>query len=248
MCTLEVDEQEEVEGIDVLSNNVSIEARFSAEEELYTRRFENGYDSSDPKYERWLRIHHPIAASVRSEALMTGLLEGPSVTPIHVNLQLVQSDQKNRVVESSTPRHSVPQSSTRLALTDEPIPSGTPSSTGSVSTPRCSPLAKLVNTPRITQDKRTKTANARVLTSTECIRAFEEKEEQKQLAQEEKQKRKAERELKKDRRKRRCNVRRRKRHERLQQRKQNNVKRELCRQASNNTNRLKVVRGKQIAS
>ena len=81
-----------------------------------------------------------------------------------------------------------------LALTDESIPSGTP---GSVTTPRRSPLAELVNTPRITQDKQTKTANARVLTSTECIRVFEEKEEQKRLAQEEKQKRKAERELKK---------------------------------------------------
>ncbi|XP_065902929.1 uncharacterized protein [Dysidea avara] len=186
MMTQEVDEQEEVEGIDVLSSNVSIEARFSAEEEeLYTRHFENGYDLSDPKYERWLRIHHPIAASVRSEALMTGLLEGPSVTPVYVNLQLVQSDQENRVVESSIPRRSVPQSSSHLALTDEPIPSGTPSSTGSVSTPRCSPLAELVNTPRITQDKRTKTANARVLTNPECIRAFEVKEEQKRLAQEE---------------------------------------------------------------
>ena len=64
MCTLEVDEQEEVEEIDVFSNNVSIEAKFLAEEEeLYTRHFENGYDLLDPKYERWLRIHHPIVAA-----------------------------------------------------------------------------------------------------------------------------------------------------------------------------------------
>jgi len=46
-------------------------------------------------------------------------------------------------------------------------------------------LAELVNTSRIPQDKQTNTGPARVLTSTECIRAFEEKEEEKRLAQEE---------------------------------------------------------------
>ena len=42
---------------------------------------------------------------------MTDLLEGPSVTTGHVNLQLVQSDQENKVVESSTPHRSVAWSS-----------------------------------------------------------------------------------------------------------------------------------------
>jgi len=87
-------------------------------------------------------------------------------------------------------------------------------------------LAELVNAPRIT-DKQTKTGRARVLTSTECIRTFEAKEEQKRLAQEEKQKRKEEREL--------------------QQRKQISIKKKPHRQASNNTEQLKVVRGQQIA-
>jgi len=58
-------------------------------------------------------------------------------------------------------------------------------------------LAELVNTSRIPQDKQTNTGPARVLTSTECIRAFEEKEEEKRLAQEEKQKRKSRRGRKK---------------------------------------------------
>ena len=73
----------------------------------------------------------------------------------------------------------------------------TPRSAGSASLHKRSPLAELVNTPRITRDKWTKTGSARVLTSTECIRVFEEKEEQKRLALEEKQKRKEEREVKK---------------------------------------------------
>ena len=53
-----------------------------------------------------------------------------------------------------------------------------------------SPLAEQVNTPRITEDKQIKTGSARVLTSIECIRSFEEKEEQKRLAQEGKKRRK----------------------------------------------------------
>jgi len=79
------------------------------------------------------------------------------------------------------------------SLTDESNFSGTP-----VPVPmhKCSLLAELVNTPRIT-DKQTKTGRERVLTSTESIRVFEVKEKQRQLAQEEKQKRKEERELKK---------------------------------------------------
>ena len=77
--------------------------------------------------------------------------------------------------------------------------SGAPSSTGFVSIHKHSPLAELINTPRITQGKWTMIGSARVLISTESIRALEDKEEQKRLVQEEKQKRKKERGLKKDR-------------------------------------------------
>jgi len=187
ICIIGVDEEEEVEGTEFFTLE---------EEERYTRRFDNGYDLPDPKYERWLRIHHPIAASVLSQSVTTSLLEGSSATPVHINLQLVPPVQQSRNDDSSTSHSLVEQSSSSLPLTDQAMLSGTPSSTGSVSGPKRSPLAELVNTPRISQDKRSKTGRARVLTSTECIRAFEEKEEQKRLAQEEKEKRKVERELK----------------------------------------------------
>ena len=189
---LGIDEQEETGGIGEVSNDTLV---FSAGEELlFSRRFENGYDLPDPKYISWLRIHHPIAASVLSETSTTaGLLEGSTstVSPVSVDPQTSPVD------ENSIPHHSVPLPPTDQVLTDQSCPSSTPISAEPVSIPKRSPLAELVNTPRINKDKRTKTGYARVLTSTECIRAFEEKEEQKRLAQEEKMKRKEERELKK---------------------------------------------------
>ena len=70
-----------------------------------------------------------------------------------------------------------------------PVNPGTPSSGSSRSlfeTIKWSPLAKLVNVPKIDSQKKVKTGKARVLTSNECIKAFEEKEEKKQLAEEDK--------------------------------------------------------------
>jgi len=96
-----------------------------------------------------------------------------------------------------------------------------------MSTVKCFSFAELVNTPRIDQSKRAKTGYPRVLTSNECIKAFEEKEEQKRLAEQEKLKRKTDRELKKDRKKRRFNGRRKKKLARLQSRKPNSVKKKL---------------------
>ena len=39
---------------------------FSAEEILYTRRFEEGYDLPDLKYMAWLSINHPTADTVNN--------------------------------------------------------------------------------------------------------------------------------------------------------------------------------------
>ena len=64
----------------------------AAEEILYTRRFEEGYDLPDPKYEAWLSIHHPIAASDNIAPSPIVGLQGPSiVTPVHVNSTAVSS-------------------------------------------------------------------------------------------------------------------------------------------------------------
>jgi len=97
---LEIDEQEEADEIGEVSNSALM---FSAEELLFSRRFENGYDLPDPQYIRWLKIHHPIAGSFLPETSTAGLLEGPSVTPVSIN------PQSSPVVENSTPHHSVAQ-------------------------------------------------------------------------------------------------------------------------------------------
>ena len=77
---------------------------------------------------------------------------------------------------------------------------GTPTSTDSmlsvVDSTKQSPLAELVNLPKIDYQNRIKTRKARVLTSNECLRALHEKVEKKRQAEEEKKKKKIERELK----------------------------------------------------
>ena len=65
---------------------------------------------------------------------------------------------------------------------------GTSSSSATVeSAAKRSSLAELVNIPRVNRDKQLKTGHARVFTNSECIKAFEEKEEQKHIAEQEKQ-------------------------------------------------------------
>jgi len=67
----------------------------------------------------------------------------------------------------------------------------TTSISSSLTTPesavRHSPLAELVNTPRITLERQLKTGYARILTSSECIKASEEKEGWKPVAEAEKE-------------------------------------------------------------
>ena len=142
---LEIDQQEEADEIGEVSNSAQM---FSEEEELlFSHHFENRYDLLGPKYIRQLRIHHPIAATVLSETSTAGLLEGPSVTPVSINLQ------SSPVIKNSTPHYSVAQPPTDPALIDQSDPSGTTSSTGQVSMSKHSPLAELTSTPRINQDQ-----------------------------------------------------------------------------------------------
>jgi len=66
-------------------NNASFEAievdpKFTVAEELkYQQRYEEGYDLPDPRYEEWLRINHPEAAS---RSIFT--LSSPNLTSSHL--------------------------------------------------------------------------------------------------------------------------------------------------------------------
>ena len=199
------------------------QSTFSADEEiLYARRFEEGYDLTDPKYEAWLGIHHPIAESVIiNKAPITDLHVSSNVTSLHVDpatssatviptctTDCSQTVHEKTSAQSLTPvRPMIRPNPTQLKLahsTTAQTPStpvlDNPSSAGSASLVRDStkrsPLAELVNLPKIDYRKRTKTGKARVLTSNECLKALQDKEEKKWLAEEEKKIKKLEREQK----------------------------------------------------
>ena len=80
-----------------------------------------------------------------------------------------------------------------VPLLSELFKSGSPNSVRSSlpSEEKRSPFAELVNIPKIDNQKK-KTGKAGVLTSNECIKAFEEKEQKKRLAEEEKKRKKTE--------------------------------------------------------
>jgi len=136
----------------------------------------------DPKYIRWLSINHPLADIVRSNEPVADLFTTQVVTPVHIDLPASNTGEENgttKDIQNSTVHHSVivnEHPSTDLATAPVSISSSSRITETAV---KCSPLADLVNTPRINKDKRLKTGYARVLRSRECIKAFEEKEEQK---------------------------------------------------------------------
>jgi len=135
----------------------------------------------------------PIAASIISNEQTANLLTAPVVTPVEVESLPSNVDQKSGT--TSTEDHKIvepPQTS----LNNE-IARTSSSSVTVESVAKCSPLAELVNIPRVNRDKQLKTGHVRVLTSSEWIKTFEEKDEQRHVAEEEKQKRRAKWELKK---------------------------------------------------
>ena len=123
-------------------------------------------------------------------------LPGVETSPEPVSTLLDQSTPNHLTMRPGQLTDQSPVSMPTITLL-EPT-SITPDSSGvglsTKTTPRRSPLSDLVNIPTV-QPK--KTGCARVLTSSECLKTFKEKEEKKRLAAEEKQRRKEERELKK---------------------------------------------------
>ena len=172
-------------------NSSLTEPTFSIEEELrYSRRFKEGYDLPDTKYEACLKINHPevvnnpgvstdYATSNSSLLLFSPLL---SSTPSQCPSLCVST--ASEVSGPNTPHQS------KLA---------TPSRSNQPSKSACSPFSDLLNlSPRPSVNAKTpKTGRARVLTSSECQRLLLEKKEEKKKVAQEKEKRKQERELRK---------------------------------------------------
>ncbi|XP_065902924.1 chromatin assembly factor 1 subunit A-like [Dysidea avara] len=126
-------------------------------------------------------------------------LPGVETSPEPVSTLLDQSTPNHLTMRPGQLTDQSPVSMPTVTLLEPTSMSSiTPDSSGvglsTKTTPRCSPLSDLVNIPTV-QPK--KTGFARVLTSSECLKGFKDKEEKKRLAEEEKQRQKEERELKK---------------------------------------------------
>ena len=141
---------------------------------LYARRYEEGYDLHDAKYETWLAVNHPEAISSRENDVV------PSCSPTEPSV-----DHCHSVI--STPEAPLICSPSNV----------TPNSSLERSTKR-SPFSDLLNSPEVlVTPPKPKSAKARVLTSIECMRILKEKQDKKQKEAEEKENRKKERAEKK---------------------------------------------------
>jgi len=153
-------------------------------------------------------------------------ISSPFVTPVHVESPPLNVDGSTNTADHPIVEHLQTNSTDKMA-------NASSTSVTHESTVKRSSLAELVNIPRINRDNRLKTGHARVLTSSECIKAFEEKERKGSVQQKKKnRKEKLSGNLKKDKERRKYNARRRRRLKRQQQRKLSNVKSQQCRQVS----------------
>ena len=176
---------------------------FSVEEEVhYARRYEEGYDLPDARYDAWLKVNHPDVQKTRPAVPMvqsssSGDHDSPA-SPSTSNLSGFQDSPS--VSRTSTSLTVTPPSVDPSERT--PFPSISTPVSRSVSQSVRTPLSDLLNLPNIpvkNKDKggTPKTGRARVLTSSECLRLLLEKEEEKKKVAAEKEKRKQEREAKK---------------------------------------------------
>jgi len=136
---------------------------FTIEEETkYLRRYEEGYDLPDPRYEEWLRLNHPEAT--------------------HSN------------VERTAVSISTAQDTSEATSTRSPTICPASYSSENEALAKRSPFSDLLNSTSVEKPKlKVTTGKARVLTSAECLKALQEKENEKRRKAEEKEQRKLER-------------------------------------------------------
>ena len=172
-------------------NSSLTEPTFSIEEELrYARRFKEGYDLPDTKYEVCLKINHPEV--VNNPGVSTDYATSNSSLLLSSPLLSSTPSQRPSLCVSTASEVSGPNTPHQSKL-------ATPSRSNQPSKSARSPFSDLLNlSPRPSVNAKTpKTGRARVLTSSECQRLLLEKKEEKKKVAQEKEKRKQERELRK---------------------------------------------------
>ena len=164
----------------VCDSNVSDSHFTSKQEELFRRRFDEGYDIEDAEYTRWLRIAHPELQSNLSNSSLT---QTPSLTDFFPGVE----PQSALEVENETVL--------TLTKTSSPLSSSsTPHSDVS--------LFKYLTSPHLSSPDTSAVLKksfpcARLLTSADSLEKIEEKERKKQKELEDKERRRKEREDKK---------------------------------------------------
>ena len=155
-------------------------ATFTAEQELkYARRYEEGYDLPDKHYETWLKINHPESPKADSTQQVPSLSGNISPSPKN------QNGPQTGSADNATSRSECPSPASVI-------------SNKSPAVVQRSPLSQLLNIPVADKPKKkVTTGKACVLTSAECLKALQDKENEKVRKAEELEQRKKERLLKK---------------------------------------------------
>ena len=159
-----------------------------------SKRYEEGYDFTDVQYEAWLKINHPDSARLGNAQLVLKdplLPIGESSLSMHPFLSVTrnntpatytvqqppQTSSGDAAVSPSSPRTSKPPTPQ-----GSPVPCRSPSATSNdrpVTVQRL-PLSKLFNIPVANRPKKNvNTGKACLLTSAECLKALQDKEDEK---------------------------------------------------------------------
>lgn len=123
-----------VENSDVDLSARQDETQFSVEEELlFTRRFDEGYDLHDPRYNSWLKLSHPEAeiVTIPDSALASPLLFSE---PSSNNNSLDENTNASLCGDTSSDCHGNTSSNTLCSNTSS-VPHGSTSSSPPVTTP-----------------------------------------------------------------------------------------------------------------
>ena len=162
------------------SDECSYTATFTVEQEVkYACRYEEGYDLPDKHYEAWVKINHPQSPKAGSTQQVPSLSGNKSLSPKNPNGPYSGSADNT------------------ASLSECPSPASVVSNKSPAVVQR-SPLSQLLNIPVANKPKKkVTTGKARVLTSAECLKALQDKENEKVRKAEELEQRKKERILKK---------------------------------------------------
>ena len=147
---------------------------FTVEEELqYANRYEEGYDLFDAHYQAWLQVNHPEDANLAS-----GLSSNPKE---------LETPLPDRNSTDGTQSEGIRLCTTSGSMAEPSCDSSPTLATSTVAPVKRSPLSDLLNIPVANKPKKqVNTGRAHVLTSTQCLKALQEKENLKQQKTEDK--------------------------------------------------------------